>query len=151
MKYILYTFLLLVFGNLQAQLSVDNVFKNPDGSYTGSKVEYTPEQLAKTVLVIPNPLYNPDTPQTVFPSNVIYNKSLPNAGRVQVYNDQIGKWETNNNAGNLGLGSNEYGVLLTTGQTVVALGPNNLGNATIPTITPSPYIEGDDDLQQLSG
>lgn len=142
MKYILYSFLFLFCGATYAQLSIDNMPPGP-------KVQYTPSQLAKTVLVIPNPL-NSSAPQTVFPTNIIFNKSLPDAGRAIIYNDQAGKWETNLNAGNLGLGSNEYGVLLTTGKTEVAFGPNSTASATDQSTIPLP-IEDDPDLQILAG
>lgn len=141
MRNILIFFLLFFCGAVHAQLAIDNVPPGP-------KVQYTPKQLVETVLVIPNPI--PPTPQTVFPipNSIIYNKS---AAKATIYNDQAAKWTTNLNAGNLGLGSNQYGVLLTTGQSVVAFGPNNLGDAVLMTTTPAPPTAGDPDLQILAG
>lgn len=140
-------FTLLFCGTTYAQLSIDNVTQNPDGAFVGTKVEYTPTELAKTFLVKSN---SSTAQQTVFPENIVYNKSLPNQGRAIIYNDQAGKWETGADSGNLGLGKNVYGLLLSTGKTEVAFGPNNTGLATDVTMTPIPAIEDDPDLYILS-
>jgi gliding motility-associated-like protein len=136
MRNFLFFFLLFFCGAVHAQLIIDNVPPGP-------KIQNTPEYLAKNPLVIPN---SPD-PQTVFPFNVIYNKKAANA---TIYNDQAAKWQTNLNPGNLGLGSNEYGVLLTTGQTTVAFGPNNKSDASVLTAIPAPPTFDDADLKILA-
>ena len=91
---------------------------------------YTPIQLVQNSLVGPG----------VTPYNILFN-GVPGT---QV-RDQIAQFATNFNPTNLGLNS---GLLLTTGNAQIAIGPNNVGNKTLVTATPT---QGDVDLATLCG
>ena len=103
----------------QAQLIVNNTVR-------------TPAQLVQDVLVGAG----------VTPFNIKFNRSLAAANAVR---DQAAEFSTNFNPTNLGLDS---GILLTTGQATIALGPNNTGSSSLATTT---VTQGDVDLALLSG
>jgi gliding motility-associated-like protein len=106
------------FGISKAQLIIDNTL--------------TPTQLVQNVLV----------GQGVAPFNIKFNRSLPAATAVR---DQASKFSTNFNPSGLGL---DGGILLTTGRSNVALGPNGAGNSSNITAIP---VTGDVDLAVLTG
>lgn len=92
----------------------------------------TPAQLVQNVLV----------DASVTPTNITFCGAAASANAVR---DQAAHFTTNFNPTNLGL--NE-GVLLTTGNAQVAMGPNDSGNLSDETAYPVPT---DPDLQQLAG
>jgi hypothetical protein len=102
----------------KAQLQIDNTL--------------TPAQLVQNVLV----------GQGVVPFNIQFNRSFPAATAVR---DQAARFYSNFNPTGLGL---DAGILLTTGQSSVALGPNGAGNRSLATTIP---VEGDVDLATLTG
>ncbi|MBL0013836.1 MAG: choice-of-anchor L domain-containing protein [Flavobacterium sp.] len=102
----------------KAQLIIDNTL--------------TPAQLVQNVLV----------GQGVVPFNIKFNRSFPAATAIR---DQAAKFSTNFNPSGLGLDS---GILLTTGQSVVALGPNNDTGSELATTIP---VTGEVDLGTLTG
>ncbi|MFN9113255.1 MAG: choice-of-anchor L domain-containing protein, partial [Bacteroidota bacterium] len=102
----------------QAQLIIDNTL--------------TPTQLVQNVLV----------GQGVVPFNIQFNRSFPAATAAR---DQAAKFSTNFNPTGLGLDS---GILLTTGRSTAALGPNNDAGFENPTAIP---VVGDVDLAALTG
>ena len=102
----------------QAQLIIDN--------------SLTPAQLVQNVLV----------GQGVVPLNIKFNRSLAAATATR---DQAAKFSTNFNPTGLGL---DAGILLTTGQSTVAFGPNGVGNSSLATAIP---VTGDVDLATLTG
>ena len=71
-------------------------------------------------------------------SNVTFNGTAANA---QTIHDQIARYLN----GTAGL-SSASGLILATGQAIVAEGPNDQGSATLPTLTP---FTGDADLTEL--
>jgi gliding motility-associated-like protein len=91
---------------------------------------FTPNQLVQNSLVGPG----------VTPYNILFN-GVPGT----VIRDQIAKFSTNFNPTNLGLTA---GLLLTTGNAQVAIGPNNSSNKTQVTATAT---QGDVDLALLCG
>jgi gliding motility-associated-like protein len=91
---------------------------------------FTPVQLVQNSLVGPG----------VTPYNILFN-GVPGT----VIRDQIAKFTTNFNPTNLGLSN---GLLLSTGNAQIAIGPNNVGNKS--QVTTSPTI-GDPDLALLCG
>ena len=99
-----------------AQLVIDNTL--------------TSVQLVQNVLVDPS----------VVATNISFNRSIPAATAVR---DQASKFSTNFNPSGLGL---DGGILLTTGKSSVALGPNNAANNSNVTAIP---VTGDVDLVQL--
>ncbi|WP_345291112.1 choice-of-anchor L domain-containing protein, partial [Flavobacterium hankyongi] len=115
----LYLLILLFFVIFaQAQLTVNNT--------------QTPAQLVQNVLV----------GNGVTPFNIKFNGSTANASAIR---DQVGEFVTNFNPTNLGL---DRGLILSTGNAQVALGPNNSGAASLQTTTPT---QNDPDLALLSG
>ena len=112
--------LFLFFGFvIHAQLIVNNTLK-------------TPAQLVQNVLV----------GNGVVPTNIKFNRSAAQANAIR---DQAAEFSTNFVATNLGLSA---GILLTTGESSVAYGPNNSASKSIQTATPT---SGDVDLALLSG
>ncbi len=95
-----------------------------------NNTSFTPIQLVQNSLVGPG----------VVPYNILFN-GVPGT----VIRDQIAKFSTNFNPTNLGLSN---GLLLSTGNAQLALGPNNLGSKSQPTATPT---QGDVDLALLCG
>ncbi len=102
----------------KAQLIIDNTL--------------TPAQLVQNVLV----------GQGVVPFNIQFNRSFPAATAVR---DQAAKFSTNFNPTGLGL---DEGILLTTGQSSAAIGPNTQAGLQVPTSIP---VTGDVDLAILAG
>jgi gliding motility-associated-like protein len=95
-----------------------------------NNTSFTPIQLVQNSLVGPG----------VTPYNILFN-GVPGT----VIRDQIAKFTTNFNPTNLGLSN---GLLLSTGNAQLALGPNNLGSRSQPTATPT---QNDVDLALLCG
>ena len=91
---------------------------------------FTPIQLVQNSLVGPG----------VTPYNIMFN-GVPGT----LVRDQIAKFTTNFNPTNLGLSS---GLLLSTGNAQIAIGPNNVPNRSLVTSTPT---QGDVDLALLCG
>ncbi|WP_134145276.1 T9SS type B sorting domain-containing protein [Flavobacterium sp. 270] len=118
MKKISFTFLLLLtYSFANAQLNIDNT-------------TLTPQQLAQNVLL----------GQGINISNISFNGSAVNAA---VISDQIGKFD---NGASTNIGINK-GIILSTGNTIIAKGPNDRDLATLPTSNP---FEGDGDLSILT-
>ncbi|SHI32225.1 choice-of-anchor L domain-containing protein, partial [Flavobacterium terrae] len=113
MKKLYLLFLLFFVFFAQAQLTVNNT--------------QTPAQLVQNALV----------GNGVTPFNIKFNGSTVNANVVR---DQVGEFTTNFNPTNLGL---DRGLIMTTGKTQVALGPNNVPGASSPPAFP---FVGDPDL-----
>ena len=90
----------------------------------------TPAQLVQDVLI----------GQGVVPTNIKYNRSASTAVR-----NQAAEFSTNFNPSGLGL---DRGILLTTGNATVALGPNDSAGEAI---DPDIPVTGDVDLAQLTG
>ncbi|HMI06460.1 MAG TPA: choice-of-anchor L domain-containing protein [Flavobacterium sp.] len=103
MKNITFCILMLYGFAAQAQLIVSNTVE-------------TPAQLVQNVLV----------DASVTPTNLKFNNSPANANIVR---DQAGHFTTNFNPTNLGLSA---GVMLSTGKSQMALGPNDQGGKSIP-------------------
>ena len=103
----------------QAQLIVNNTVR-------------TPKSLVEDVLI----------GSGVTPFNIKFNRSLAAANVVR---DQAAEFSTNFNPTNLGL---DAGILLTTGQAIIANEPNNTGSRSLATTT---VTQGDVDLALLSG
>ncbi|MEN9323832.1 MAG: hypothetical protein RL699_1612 [Bacteroidota bacterium] len=95
-----------------------------------NNTSFTPVQLVQNSLVGPG----------VTPYNILFN-GVPGT----VIRDQIAKFTTNFNPTNLGLSN---GLLLSTGNAQIAIGPNNVGNKSQVTATPT---QGDPDLALLCG
>lgn len=120
MKKNILCFLLLFSGFIHAQLTINN------------PTSLTPKQLVETKLVGVG----------VTPLNIKFNGNFLKASQI---NDQAANYTTNFNPTNLGL---SQGVLLTTGKSQVALGPNNSASLSMES---SSTLEGDADLALLSG
>ncbi|WP_264564110.1 T9SS type B sorting domain-containing protein [Flavobacterium sp. N3904] len=112
-------FVLLMISNwvINAQLVVDNTTQ-------------TPLQLAQNVLL----------GQGINISNIKFNGSSANANAI---NDQIGQF-SNGSTTNIGINN---GLILSTGNAIIAKGPNDRSLATLPT---SNTFEGDADLSILT-
>jgi len=118
MKTKLFTILLLFCNTIvNAQLIVDNT-------------TLTPLQLAQNVLL----------GQGVNISNVKFNGSTVNSNSIS---DQIAKFD---NGATTNIGINK-GIILSTGNAIIAKGPNDQNQATLPTLVP---FEGDVDLLILT-
>jgi len=117
MKKIAFLFYLLFCVTANAQLVIDNTTQ-------------TPKQLVQNVVV----------GQGVSVSNIKYNGTAANA---DVVSDQVGQF-TNGLTTNIGLST---GIILSTGNAIIANGPNDTNLGTLP--TSNPFI-GDNDLYILS-
>ena len=120
MNKITYLLVFLINASVFSQLTVNNTTINPT-------------QLVQNVLL----------GTTVTATNIKFNGSVANANTVR---DQAASFTTNFNQTNLGL---ESGVLLTTGKSQVALGPNNNPSNSI--VSTDAAFNGDSDLATLSG
>jgi hypothetical protein len=117
MKRILFLFLILFNCAVNAQLVIDNTTQ-------------TPQQLVQSVVV----------GQGINVSNIKFNGSAASANTVS---DQVGLF-TNGVTTNIGI---EKGIILSTGNAAIAVGPNDRNLATLP--TSNPFV-GDNDLYILS-
>jgi gliding motility-associated-like protein len=117
MKRILFLFLILFNCAVNAQLVVDNS-------------SLTPQQLVQSVVV----------GQGINVSNIKFNGSTVNANTVS---DQVGLF-TNGATTTIGI---DKGILLSTGNSAISIGPNDRDLATLP--TSNPFV-GDNDLYILS-
>jgi gliding motility-associated-like protein len=118
MKKVFFIFLMTLLSNIaKAQLIVDNT-------------TLTPQQLAQSVLL----------GQGINISNIKFNGSTVNANTIS---DQIGKFD-NGSTTNIGINK---GIILSTGNAIIAKGPNDRDLATLPT---SNSFQGDADLHILS-
>ena len=117
MKRILFLFLILFNCAVNAQLVVDNS-------------SLTPQQLVQSVVI----------GQGINVSNIKFNGSTVNANTVS---DQVGLF-TNGATTTIGI---DKGILLSTGNSAISIGPNDRDLATLP--TSNPFV-GDNDLYILS-
>ena len=117
MKKIAFFFYILFCFTANAQLVVDNTTQ-------------TPKQLVQNVVI----------GQGVSVSNIKYNGTVANAN---VVSDQVGFF-SNGLTTNIGLNS---GIILSTGNAIIAKGPNDTALGTLPTSNP---FTGDNDLYILS-
>ena len=126
MRKILLATVLLFCSVSQAQIYINNTLLNP-------------KQLVETVLIQPG---SGITPPGIKFNGVMQTNFSP-------VNDQAAQWNINSNTiPSLGFYANQNGILLTTGNAQVAVGPNNSGTKTQ---APALPIEGDVDLAILSG
>ena len=117
MKRILLLFLVLVNCIVHAQLVINNTSQ-------------TPQQLVQSVVV----------GQGINVSNIKFNGSIVKGNTIT---DQLGLF-SNGSSTSIGI---DKGIILSTGNAVIAVGPNDRNLATLPTSDP---FEGDPDLYTLS-
>lgn len=118
MKKILFTLLIILSNTIvKAQLVIDNT-------------TLTPQQLAQNILI----------GQGINISNIKFNGSAVNSNTI---NDQIAKFD-NGSTTNIGINK---GIILSTGNAIIAKGPNDQMQATLPASVP---FEGDIDLSILT-